>query len=51
LAVHQGIDHIGLDVRAAMRLVSGSFAEYHYGGPEESHPSDHCPVSVVVMPR
>jgi endonuclease/exonuclease/phosphatase family metal-dependent hydrolase len=45
------IDHIALGVRAATRLVPGSFAEYHYGGPEESHPSDHCPVSVAVRPR
>jgi endonuclease/exonuclease/phosphatase family metal-dependent hydrolase len=45
------IDHITLGVRAATRLVPGSFAEYHYGGLEESHPSDHCPVSVAVRPR
>lgn len=42
------IDHIALDRRAALRFVPGSFAEYTYGQPEALHPSDHCPISVVL---
>lgn len=42
------IDHIALDTRAAQQLVKGSFAEFTYGVPEAQHPSDHCPVSVVM---
>lgn len=44
------IDHIALDARAAARTVPGSFAEYTYGVPEAQHPSDHCPVSVALVP-
>ena len=44
------IDHIALDARASKQAVRGSFAEYTYGVPEIQHPSDHCPVSVTIMP-
>lgn len=42
------IDHIALDLRAAARVVPGSFAEFTYGLPENQHPSDHCPVAVTI---
>ena len=44
------IDHIALDSRAAVQAVPGSFAEYTYGLPEAEHPSDHCPVSIALVP-
>lgn len=42
------IDHIVLGTRAADRVVPNSFEEFTYGIPEDSHPSDHCPVSVRI---
>jgi len=45
------IDHIAVGDRAAARIVPGSFAEYSYGGPEDSHPSDHCPSSLTITAR
>ena len=44
------IDHIALDARASKLAVAGSFAEYTYGVSEDLHPSDHCPVSIVIHP-
>lgn len=40
------IDFIVVGEAAAARLEPGSFTEHVYDGPEEAHPSDHCPVSV-----
>ena len=45
------IDHIAVGVRTAARIVPGSFSEYSYGGPEDAHPSDHCPSSVTIRAR
>lgn len=45
------IDFVVLSRTAAGRAVPGSFSEYTYGVPEDEHPSDHCPVSVVVSTR
>ncbi len=42
------IDHIVLDPKAASRRVQGSFSEFTYGVPEDQHPSDHCPVTLVI---
>lgn len=42
------IDHIVAGPKVAARIVPGSFAEYVYGVPEADHPSDHCPVSVLI---
>lgn len=42
------IDHIVTGPEVTARIVPGSFAEYTYGLPEARHPSDHCPVSVLV---
>lgn len=42
------IDHIVTGPQVTARIVPGSFAEYTYGSPEARHPSDHCPVSVLV---
>jgi hypothetical protein len=45
------IDHIAVGERTARRVLPGSFAEYTYGGPENLHPSDHCPNSIVIAAR
>jgi hypothetical protein len=45
------IDHIAVGERTASRVLPGSFAEYTYGVPEDLHPSDHCPSSIVVAAR
>jgi endonuclease/exonuclease/phosphatase family metal-dependent hydrolase len=45
------IDHIAIGDRAAARIAPGSFSEYSYGGPEDAHPSDHCPSSVTIKAR
>jgi endonuclease/exonuclease/phosphatase family metal-dependent hydrolase len=45
------IDHIAVGERTAERVVPGSFSEYSYGGPEDTHPSDHCPSFVVIKVR
>lgn len=42
------IDHIVLGGTSVARVQPGSFAEYDYGVPEDQHPSDHCPISVLV---
>ncbi|MFC7380103.1 endonuclease/exonuclease/phosphatase family protein [Brevundimonas sp. GCM10030266] len=43
------IDFIATGGAATARIEPGSFAEYRYGGgPEDEHPSDHCPVSVRI---
>lgn len=42
------IDHIAFGLRAATRMVPGSFREYRYDGDEANYPSDHCP-SVVQL--
>lgn len=42
------IDHVVAGPQVTARIVPGSFAEYTYGLPEDRHPSDHCPVSVLV---
>ena len=42
------IDHIVLDPGAAAWVAADSFEEFQYGVPEAEHPSDHCPVGVVV---
>lgn len=44
------IDIIVLDPVAAARMRPGSFTEYTYDLPESQHPSDHCPVAVVIDP-
>jgi len=41
------IDHIVTGDSATTMMVPGSFEEYTYGLPEDRHPSDHCPVSVL----
>lgn len=40
------IDHIALNASAAARVKR--FVQFHYGVPEDRHPSDHCPASVVM---
>lgn len=45
------IDHIAVGERAARRVVPASFWEYTYDGSESSHPSDHCPNSVIITAR
>lgn len=45
------IDHIALGRDTAPRVLSGSFAEYIYGVPEDQHPSDHCPNSVAISSK
>lgn len=42
------IDHLVFDANAAQRVVPDSFQLYTYGVPEAEHPSDHCPVAVVL---
>lgn len=42
------IDHIVLGGGSVARVQPGSFAEFDYGVPEAQHPSDHCPISVLV---
>jgi exonuclease III len=42
------IDHIVLDPAAAARRVPGSFSEFTYGVAEDQHPSDHCPVTLML---
>ncbi len=42
------IDHIVLGGTGVARVQPGSFAEFDYGVPEPQHPSDHCPISVLV---
>lgn len=42
------IDHIVLGGSSVARVQPGSFAEFDYGVPEPQHPSDHCPISVLV---
>ena len=42
------IDHIVLGGNSVARVQPGSFAEFDYGVPEAQHPSDHCPISVLV---
>ena len=42
------IDHIVLGGTSVARMQPGSFAEFDYGVPEAQHPSDHCPISVLV---
>jgi exonuclease III len=42
------IDHIVLDPAAAARRVQGSFSEFTYGVAEDQHPSDHCPVTLML---
>lgn len=42
------IDHIVLGGNSVARVEPGSFAEFDYGVPEAQHPSDHCPISVLV---
>jgi exonuclease III len=42
------IDHIVLDPAAAALRVPGSFSEFTYGVAEDQHPSDHCPVTLMM---
>lgn len=42
------IDHIVVSPAVAGRVVAASFSEYKYPGTGARHPSDHCPVSVLV---
>lgn len=42
------IDHIVLGGASVALVQPGSFAEFDYGVPEAQHPSDHCPISVLV---
>ena len=42
------IDHIVLDPMAASRRVAGSFVEFTYGVAEDLHPSDHCPITLII---
>jgi len=44
------IDHIVLGAKATASMVPGSFEEYRYDLPEDRHPSDHCPISIKVVP-
>lgn len=43
------IDHIIVGPSAAARLRAGSFEEFAYGVPEDRHPSDHCPIAVILQ--
>ncbi|TCV93880.1 endonuclease/exonuclease/phosphatase family metal-dependent hydrolase [Luteibacter rhizovicinus] len=42
------IDHLVMNRAASTRMVTGSFNEFTYGVPEAEHPSDHCPVSIML---